>query len=316
MKTFRKAHLGSWFCVLMAFLLCCHGQAQTEFYEAEGRTCPTCHGSGNILCSHCNGEDLTQQTCQYCNGQDLTQQTCQYCNGEDLTHQTCQYCNGQDLTQQTCQYCSGDGFSGNARCVMCKGSGKKPRCVMCHGSGKKSRCVMCRGSGKKSRCIMCKGMATKGEMCAACAGFGSIEVFTAKRASFEDLRKSIESKTVGNSRAPPSASKSPLFEYSFPGEDGSHYGEISKETGRPKVVFVSGYTRRDGTYVQSHFRSLPNPQGSVFETTPKFAPLDAENGSYYGQPNQYGVPKTVHVNGYYRKDGTYVRGHYRSAPRR
>jgi hypothetical protein len=41
----------------------------------------------------------------------------------------------------------------------------------------------------------------------------------------------------------------------------------------------------------------------------------AENGSYYGQPNQYGVPKTVAVKGYYRKDGTYVRGHYRSAPR-
>lgn len=40
----------------------------------------------------------------------------------------------------------------------------------------------------------------------------------------------------------------------------------------------------------------------------------AENGSYYGQPNTSGVPKTVRVNGYYRKDGTYVRGHYRSAP--
>ncbi len=40
----------------------------------------------------------------------------------------------------------------------------------------------------------------------------------------------------------------------------------------------------------------------------------AENGSYYGQPNVNGVPKTVAVGGYYRKDGTYVRGHYRSAP--
>ena len=42
--------------------------------------------------------------------------------------------------------------------------------------------------------------------------------------------------------------------------------------------------------------------------------LCAENGSCYGDPNVNGVPKTVHVNGYYRKDGTYVRGHYRSAP--
>jgi len=42
--------------------------------------------------------------------------------------------------------------------------------------------------------------------------------------------------------------------------------------------------------------------------------LCAENGSCYGDPNVNGVPKTVHVNGYYRKDGTYVRGHYSSAP--
>ena len=42
----------------------------------------------------------------------------------------------------------------------------------------------------------------------------------------------------------------------------------------------------------------------------------AENGSCYGDMNQYGVPKTVHVDGYYRSDGTYVRGHYRGKPRK
>jgi hypothetical protein len=42
----------------------------------------------------------------------------------------------------------------------------------------------------------------------------------------------------------------------------------------------------------------------------------AENGSYFGEPNQYGVPKTVHVNHYFRSDGTYVRSHYRSPPHR
>jgi len=41
-----------------------------------------------------------------------------------------------------------------------------------------------------------------------------------------------------------------------------------------------------------------------------------ENGSCYGDLNASGVPKTVGVRGYYRKDGTYVRGYYRSAPRR
>ena len=43
----------------------------------------------------------------------------------------------------------------------------------------------------------------------------------------------------------------------------------------------------------------------------------AENGSCYGHiSTNTGRPKTIHVNGYYRRDGTYVRGHYRSSPRR
>lgn len=48
-----------------------------------------------------------------------------------------------------------------------------------------------------------------------------------------------------------------------------------------------------------------------------YKPAVAENGSYYGEISERtGRPKTVHVNGYYRRDGTYVRGHYRSSPRR
>lgn len=39
----------------------------------------------------------------------------------------------------------------------------------------------------------------------------------------------------------------------------------------------------------------------------------AENGSCYGDISDLtGRPKTTHVNGYFRTDGTYVRGHYRS----
>ena len=46
-------------------------------------------------------------------------------------------------------------------------------------------------------------------------------------------------------------------------------------------------------------------------------PRAAENGTYYGQISENtGRPKTVYVRGYYRKDGTYVRSHYRSPPRR
>ncbi len=41
-----------------------------------------------------------------------------------------------------------------------------------------------------------------------------------------------------------------------------------------------------------------------------------ENGSCYGDISTLtGRPKTVQVDGYYRNDGTYVRGHYRSKPR-
>jgi len=41
----------------------------------------------------------------------------------------------------------------------------------------------------------------------------------------------------------------------------------------------------------------------------------AENGSCAGDiSEETGRPKTVPVDGYYRKDGTYVRGHYRSTP--
>jgi hypothetical protein len=47
---------------------------------------------------------------------------------------------------------------------------------------------------------------------------------------------------------------------------------------------------------------LPVPTGSC-----------AENGSCYGDiSDKTGLPKTVAVQGYYRADGTYVRGYYRS----
>lgn len=45
-------------------------------------------------------------------------------------------------------------------------------------------------------------------------------------------------------------------------------------------------------------------------------PYVAENASYYGEVSDYtGRPKTVYVRGYFRKDGTYIRSHYRSSPR-
>lgn len=53
------------------------------------------------------------------------------------------------------------------------------------------------------------------------------------------------------------------------------------------------------------------------QSTPISGAGCAENGSCYGDiSNINGMPKTTHVNGYFRSDGTYVRGHYRSSGRR
>ncbi|MFL6283566.1 MAG: surface-adhesin E family protein [Pyrinomonadaceae bacterium] len=59
------------------------------------------------------------------------------------------------------------------------------------------------------------------------------------------------------------------------------------------------------------------PPSAPAYPSPSYTPPVAENGSYYGEISpRTGRPKTVHVEGYTRRDGTYVRGHYRSAPRR
>lgn len=50
-------------------------------------------------------------------------------------------------------------------------------------------------------------------------------------------------------------------------------------------------------------------------STPK--PPVAENGDRRGADNDRdGRAEPVHVKGYYRKDGTYVRGHYRAKPKK
>lgn len=280
--------------------------ASPAYFEARGFDCPSCRGIGKQTCEYCKGLDLTTQICDYCQGHDLTTQTCTYCKGTDQTKFTCTYCKGIDQTTLRCDYCKGQGASTGHRCVFCHGSGKCSRCVFCHGSGKQARCVFCHGAGKQARCVFCHGSGTKSRCvfchgkaaaniaCITCLGDGHVERITA----------------------------TPASEIHPVAENDSYYGEISDLTGRPKTVFVQGYYRKDGTYVRSHYRSLPGDQPAVrgppliadgYDT----APFVAENGSYYGQPSELtGRPKTVHVGGYHRKDGTYVRGHYRSKPRR
>jgi len=67
---------------------------------------------------------------------------------------------------------------------------------------------------------------------------------------------------------------------------------------------------------QASYKSSAN-YGVRYRQPSYSIPRVSENGSYYGQISENtGRPKTVHVSGYYRKDGTYVRSHYRSPPRR
>jgi len=70
----------------------------------------------------------------------------------------------------------------------------------------------------------------------------------------------------------------------------------------------------------SNYQQKTNNTTSKTNTVTRYRylpPLIAENGSYYGEiSKRTGRPKTIYVHGYFRSDGTYVRGHYRSKPRR
>jgi hypothetical protein len=69
-------------------------------------------------------------------------------------------------------------------------------------------------------------------------------------------------------------------------------------------------------YLASRAAAPPIEGGSKVSAPPPRAPYQpgcAENGSCYGDISvATGRPKMTHVRGYYRRDGTYVRGHYRS----
>lgn len=59
--------------------------------------------------------------------------------------------------------------------------------------------------------------------------------------------------------------------------------------------------------------NIANTNSSAPTTVPSSRYSCAENGSCYGDISATtGRAKTVPVQGYYRRDGTYVRGHYRS----
>jgi hypothetical protein len=103
----------------------------------------------------------------------------------------------------------------------------------------------------------------------------------------------------------------------------SHVGANTTVT-QPSVPDISTTYSNPTPYVPSTTTYVPRT--TYVPTVPydyvpnyyyvPYAPNVAENGSYYGQINQYGVPRDIYVRGYYRRDGNYVQSYYRSHPRR
>lgn len=91
-------------------------------------------------------------------------------------------------------------------------------------------------------------------------------------------------------------------------------------SGRVDVRGPSSGTEGYQTWYKDNKSSVTNSEISQ-KTTPvqTYTPSVtscAENGSCYGDISDVnGLPKTTSVKGYYRKDGTYVRGYYRSKSR-
>ncbi|MEQ1843871.1 MAG: hypothetical protein ABL994_25990, partial [Verrucomicrobiales bacterium] len=80
----------------------------------------------------------------------------------------------------------------------------------------------------------------------------------------------------------------------------------------PGVVHVEGYYRSDGTYVQPHMRTKADGRiDNNWSTKGNVNPYTGKVGTkspYQSLPSS----GSTWVNGYHRKDGTYVRGHSRS----
>lgn len=62
-----------------------------------------------------------------------------------------------------------------------------------------------------------------------------------------------ETENTSSSSIPSCKTRKPI--YSSRSSSVSSYGEISSTTGRAKTVHVRGYTKKDGTYMSTHYRS-------------------------------------------------------------
>jgi len=103
-----------------------------------------------------------------------------------------------------------------------------------------------------------------------------------------------------------------------------------------KDVYVRGYFRKDGTYVRPHWRTQPDgyfwnnysAYGNINPYTGKIGtkwPTKTQSFLSYSYKHSYTSPyvisplsrvgsEDVFVRGYYKRDGTYVRPHFRTKP--
>jgi hypothetical protein len=115
-------------------------------------------------------------------------------------------------------------------------------------------------------------------------------------------------------------------------EDIYLYNSPSKSDNEKDVIVIPAGTYYYSTFKKKRFRKAKygNVKGYVYNPyfdNPYYSPRNSNSQStstststprnnYSSSSSTTSYPKTVNVKGYYRRDGTYVRPHTRSAPRR
>lgn len=287
--------------------------------DPAAKPCTTCSGKSSITCKYCRGKDQAKQACEHCKGKgslktacwhckgrDLTQQLCRFCRGRDMTKQPCPNCRGKDLTQQQCPLCRGKGVHKGSQCLGCNGSGKEDPCAHCKGSGKAPACVYCRGAGKKSPCIHCKGTG-KSSTCLQCIGTGKKPPCLACKGKGSLPCPECARRKTPIVRGPRKTSKDPKPKVVR--KDGGN----DKTTEPEKALEPRGYYLTESTYLTLRNHSARQGLTNLRIPLVYLTGQAVENGSYSDQFfRRTGDPGTVYIQGYYRRNGTYIRSHYRS----
>lgn len=294
------------------------GRALTP-QPAASVACTTCSGTSSVVCKYCQGNDRTKEACRHCNGtgsiktdcwhckgRDLTKDRCRFCRGKNLANQPCPNCRGKDLTKQVCTLCLGKDIYGRKRCAGCNGSGKKRVCALCKGVGKAPACVYCKGSGKQSPCISCKG-ASRSKTCLHCSGTGKKPPCAAcKGAGKLPCPKCAARKSpaVGEQPKPP---KDPDDKKVVKKTDDDKKAESDE------MFDPSGHRHNESVRKTLRDRLKRSNLANIRIPPYYYIGQEVENGSYSDQFfRRTGYPGTVYIHGYYRRNGTYVRSHYRS----